>query len=131
MKHVPPPAGEPVELAPDSAVTAPPSMSSTLQELRSSAANAAQALTDFLDRLDADVDLEPHLGFPELLPALLSESHSGTTDDREDDADLESTERDDDEEGHDAEPSLGSSNDYGSAFSCSKRLKLSAVNRNR
>lgn len=90
--------------------------------LRREAQDEIDRLLSFLDETDGDGDLEPLLGAPETshfekAPAAVWAR--GSADDREDDADLESTERDDDEEGFDAEPSLGSSldnNGYGAFY---------------
>jgi hypothetical protein len=91
----------------------PEQLFQAIGRLRKEARDEIDRLLSFLDTTDVDPDLEPHLGFPELMYAGLSESHPGDTDDREDDVDLESTDRDDDEDGRDDEPSLGSSLDHG------------------
>lgn len=96
---------------------APETVFQAIGRLRQEAQDEIDRLLSFLDALDGDADLEPSLSFTEAHPARMTESHPGTTDDREDDADLESTGRDDDEDGHDDEPSLGSSIDFGSGTS--------------
>jgi hypothetical protein len=117
MKHVPRPAGEPLIDAPLPPTEQYTSAPQALAWLRTEAAAEIERLLSFLDEIDGEADLEPSLGSPESWRYDGRRALAWAADDREDDADLESTDRDDDEEGFDAEPSLGSSNDYGSGVS--------------
>ena len=103
MKHVPPPAGEPLVDVPLPPPEQHAKVLKALARLRKEAADEVEKLLAFLDETDGDADLEPSLGAPESRyfdgrRALIWARGSD---------DLEATQHDDDENGHDDEPWLG------------------------